>query len=432
MSSSLEGVRVLDLSRLAAGNMISHMLADHGADVIKVERPEKGDDLRTWKVNNISHWWHVYSRNKRSLSLNIKTKQGTEILKKLISTADVFIENFVPGTLEKWGYTKEVFDSLNSNLILVRISGWGQTGLYKNFPVYGSLVEGMSGFASMTGEENQGPLLPPTALADMISGLSGVSAIMFALFAQKNEKAKSQTIDLSLFEPLFSIIGPWAAHYKITGELPKKMGNKSPVASPRNIYKTKDNKYVSLSASMQTMWEKLAKVIKREDLIDNELFLDNEKRVKNQNILDPIIEEFMSKYNQKELLEIFEKSVEANLIQPTFVTEYPVEVSPLSRRNNENPSIADRFELFIGGKEIANGFCELNDPDDQAERFKEQVKAKADGDDEAMGYDEDYITALEHGMPPAVGVGVGVDRLVMMLTNQSSIRDVILFPQLKS
>ena len=134
----------------------------------------------------------------------------------------------------------------------------------------------------------------------------------------------------------------------------------------------------------------------------------------------------------KILLEIFEKTVETKLIQPTFVTEYPVEVSPLSRRNNENPSIADRFELFIGGKEIANGFCELNDPDDQAERFKDQARAKADGDDEAMGFDEDYIIALEHGMPPAVGVGIGIDRLVMMLTNQSSIRDVILFPQLKS
>jgi lysyl-tRNA synthetase class 2 len=134
----------------------------------------------------------------------------------------------------------------------------------------------------------------------------------------------------------------------------------------------------------------------------------------------------------KILLEIFEKTVESNLIQPTFVTDYPVEVSPLSRRNNENPSISDRFELFIGGKEIANGFCELNDPDDQAARFQEQVKAKADGDDEAMGFDEDYITALEHGMPPAVGVGIGIDRLVMMLTNQSSIKDVILFPQLKS
>jgi lysyl-tRNA synthetase class 2 len=134
----------------------------------------------------------------------------------------------------------------------------------------------------------------------------------------------------------------------------------------------------------------------------------------------------------KILLEIFEKTVEENLIQPTFVIEYPVEVSPLSRRNNDNPSIADRFELFIGGKELANGFCELNDPDDQAQRFRDQVKAKADGDDEAMGFDEDYITALEHGMPPAVGVGLGIDRLVMMLTNQSSIRDVILFPQLKS
>ena len=134
----------------------------------------------------------------------------------------------------------------------------------------------------------------------------------------------------------------------------------------------------------------------------------------------------------KILLEIFEKTVEINLIQPTFVIDYPVEVSPLSRRNNDDPSIADRFELFIGGKELANGFCELNDPDDQAQRFRDQVKAKAEGDDEAMGFDKDYITALEHGMPPAVGVGLGIDRLVMMLTNQNSIRDVILFPQLKS
>ncbi len=132
------------------------------------------------------------------------------------------------------------------------------------------------------------------------------------------------------------------------------------------------------------------------------------------------------------LLEVFEATVESKLIDPTFVIEYPVEVSPLSRRNEENPDYADRFELFIGGKEFANGFCELNDPDDQATRFEEQVAAKDSGDKEAMDYDQDYITALEHGMPPAVGVGMGVDRLVMLLTNQSSIRDVLLFPQLKS
>ena len=145
-----------------------------------------------------------------------------------------------------------------------------------------------------------------------------------------------------------------------------------------------------------------------------------------------ISEEDINKISGKELLELFESSVEEKLIQPTFVIGYPVEVSPLSRRNNKNPEIADRFELFIGGKEIANGFCELNDPDDQAERFREQVKAKDTGDKEAMSFDEDYVIALEHGMPPAVGVGIGIDRLVMMITNQTSIRDVILFPQLKS
>ncbi|MDG2093215.1 MAG: lysine--tRNA ligase [SAR86 cluster bacterium] len=145
-----------------------------------------------------------------------------------------------------------------------------------------------------------------------------------------------------------------------------------------------------------------------------------------------LTEKSLQEMGGKKLLEIFEETVEAKLIQPTFVIGYPVEVSPLSRRNNHNPEIADRFELFIGGKEIANGFCELNDPDDQAERFKDQVKAKNAGDKEAMAYDEDYVTALEHGMPPAVGVGIGIDRLVMLITNQTSIRDVLLFPQMKS
>jgi lysyl-tRNA synthetase class 2 len=169
---------------------------------------------------------------------------------------------------------------------------------------------------------------------------------------------------------------------------------------------------------------------------DDEIDLNNFKKAY---LSDLVLEENKSlsqsdleKMSGKELLEIFENTVEDKLIQPTFVIGYPVEVSPLSRRNNDNPDIADRFELFIGGKEIANGFCELNDPDDQAERFREQAKAKDTGDKEAMSYDEDYVIALEHGMPPAVGVGIGVDRLVMLITNQTSIRDVLLFPQLKS
>ena len=169
---------------------------------------------------------------------------------------------------------------------------------------------------------------------------------------------------------------------------------------------------------------------------EDEIDLSNFRKA---NLADLVLEqnsalsvEDIEKMPGKKLLEVFENTVEEKLIQPTFVIGYPVEVSPLSRRNNDNPNIADRFELFIGGKELANGFCELNDPDDQAERFREQVKAKDTGDKEAMSFDEDYVTALEHGMPPAVGVGIGIDRLVMMITNQTSIRDVILFPQLKS
>ncbi len=364
MTFPLKKIKVLDLSRLAAGNLVSHMLADYGADVIKVERPEIGDDLRTWKVNDISLWWHVYSRNKRSLSLNFRTKQGNRILCKLIKKTNVLIENFLPGTLEKWGFNQELLDKLNPNLIVVRISGWGQTGLYKNYPGYGSLVEGMSGFASMSGEENQGPLLPPTALADMICGLSGVSAIMFALYAQKKNEVKGQVIDLSLFEPLFSIIGPWAAYYKISGEIPKKMGNRSPVASPRNIYKTKDSKYVSLSASMQSMWEKLAKVIKREDLISDDLFLNNEKRVKNQNILDPIIAEFMIKHNQSDLLQIFKKQ---------GITVGPVlDISDLI----DHPYIKDR-EILINFKTEKDGIIPMHNVFPRLSVSKGEIKREA-------------------------------------------------------
>ena len=307
MNLPLKGIKVLDLSRLAAGNMVSHMLADYGADVIKIEKPGKGDDLRHWKVKNISHWWHVYSRNKRSIALDFKSDAGIKVLKNLIKKSDIFIENFVPGTLEKWRLAPKKLLKINQGLIVLRISGWGQTGIYKNQPGFGSLVEGMSGFAAMTGEKDQVPILPPTALADMISGLSGFSSLLLSLFAKQNNKVKGQVIDLSLFEPLFSIIGPWAAYYKLTGKIPEKMGNKSPVSAPRNIYKTKDEKYVSLSASMQSMWEKLATLIKREDLITNKMYLTNEDRIRNQDKLDRIIADFMIKHKRDKLLETFSK-----------------------------------------------------------------------------------------------------------------------------
>ena len=303
----LENIKILDLSRLAAGNMVSHMFADFGADVVKVEKPGKGDDLRNWKINGVSHWWAVYSRNKRSISIDLKKDEGLDLLKELVKSADVFIENFVPGTLEKWGIGPEQLNELNKKLIILRISGWGQTGIFKNAPGFGSLVEGMSGFAAMTGEEKQAPLLPPLALADMVAGLTGFGAILMAILASKKNNTGGQVIDLSLFEPFFSILGPWAASYKISGKVPERIGNRSNVAAPRGIYKTKDNKYVSLSASMQSMWEKLALTIGSSDLIKDPRFLTNSDRLNNQDDLDKPISKFIKKYNREEVLHIFSK-----------------------------------------------------------------------------------------------------------------------------
>ena len=321
----LENFRILDLSRLAAGNMVSHMFADFGADVIKVEKPGKGDDLRNWQVNDVAHWWAVYSRNKRSIALNLKEEEGLKLLKELVKSADVFIENFVPGTLEKWGVGPDKLLDLNKNLIILRISGWGQTGIYKDAPGFGSLVEGMSGFASMTGEENQKPLLPPLALADMVAGLTGFGAILMAVIASKKNQTGGQVIDLSLFEPLFSILGPWAASYKISGKIPPRIGNRSNVAAPRGIYKTKDNKFVSLSASMQSMWEKLAITIGAQELINDPKFLTNSDRLSNQDDLDDVISNFIKKFDRDPLLKLFsEKGITVGpVLDISEIIEHP-------------------------------------------------------------------------------------------------------------
>jgi len=300
----LHGLRVVDMTRLAAGNMMTHMLADFGAEVIKIERPGSGDDLR--RFGEAESWWKVYARSKRSFSLNFRTEEGREILEELISTADILCENFVPGTLEKWELGPDDLWAINKNLIIVRVSGWGQTGPYKDKPGFGSLIEGMSGLAAMTGWEDKPPLLPPLALADMVAGLAGFGGVLSAVVARQNGMAKGQVVDLSLFEPLFGILGPWAAVYEATGKVPARMGNSSDVAAPRNLYPTKDGKHIAMSASMQSMWEKLADAIERPEMKQDPKFETPRARVENQAELDAIIAEVMERRTLDENLEYFE------------------------------------------------------------------------------------------------------------------------------
>jgi crotonobetainyl-CoA:carnitine CoA-transferase CaiB-like acyl-CoA transferase len=304
----LAGIRVVDMSRLVAGNMVTHMLADFGADVVKIEDPVRGDDLRNWKVEGIATYWKVYARNKRSLTLDYRAPKGRELLAALLGTAHVVVENFVPGRLEKYGLGPDWLHDINDRLIIVRVSGWGQSGPYAHKPGFGSLVEAMSGFAAMNGFSDRPPILPPLALADMVSGLYGASATMIALRHIEVGGGKGQVIDLSLFEPMLAVLGPQAANHALTGMVAPRFGSRSPTAAPRNVYECSDGKFVALSASMQSMAEKLFQTMGRPDLIADPRYATNTDRVRNDDALDPIVADFMRQRTQAENLALFDEA----------------------------------------------------------------------------------------------------------------------------
>jgi formyl-CoA transferase len=304
----LQDIRVLDLSRLVAGNVVTHVLADFGADVIKVETPKGGDDLRNWRVEDVSTHWKVYARNKRSLALDYRDPAGLALLLRLVAIADVLVENFIPGKLERMGLGPDVLLAANPRLIITRISGWGQTGPFAAKPGFGSLVEAMSGFATMNGFADRAPVLPPLALADMITGLYGATAIMIALRHVEVAGGTGQVIDLSLFESMLSVLGPQAANYALTGAVPSRHGSRSGTTAPRNVYRCADGKYVALSASMQAMAERLFRVIGRDDLITDPRFATNTARVANNDVLDPIIAAFIAAHTQAAALDVFEQA----------------------------------------------------------------------------------------------------------------------------
>ncbi len=283
----LDGMRVLDLSRLVAGNMLSLQLGDFGAEVIKIEPPE-GDPLRAWRDGGEQLFWKTYSRNKMSVVLNLRHDAARDALLRMVETADVFIENYRPGTLEVMGLAPETLLARNPRLVIVRISGFGQTGPYARQPGFGTLVEAMSGFADRTGFPDREPVLPPLALADMVAGLSGAMAAVTALLARERG-AGGQVIDLSLLEPLFSTLGPEAAIYRRTGEIKGRVGNGSNTSAPRNIYRCADGGYVALSGSTQAMARRVFEVIGQPGMIEDPRFRTNTDRVRHRHLVDEAV-----------------------------------------------------------------------------------------------------------------------------------------------
>ena len=304
----LDGVRVLDLSRLVAGNMSTHVLADHGADVIKVEPPGKGDPLRDWGADGISVQWKIYARNKRSIVMNLRDERGKGLLLDMVEGAQVFVENFRTGGLEKMGLSPETLWARNPAIIILRVTGFGQTGPYANRPGFGTLIEGMSGFAMKTGFPDRPPTLPNMALADMVAGLYGAFAVMTALREVEHKSGKGQVIDLSLLEPLMSILGGDAALHHVTGKAPMRTGNRSLTASPRNTYQTSDGSWLAISGSMQAMAMRLFRAIGREDMCDDPRYATNAARVARADEVDKIVGDWVGARTMAENLSFFEKA----------------------------------------------------------------------------------------------------------------------------
>ncbi len=303
-SLPLSGIRVLDLSRLMAGNMLTLQLADFGADVIKVES-EHGDTLRDWKNDDKSIWWKVYARNKRSICLDLKDPADVGKLFALVPDAQVLVESFKNGGLESYGLSPDVLQQVNPKLVIVRISGWGQTGPYATRPGFGTLVEAFSGFAEKNGFPDKPPALPNLGLADMIAGLSGAFATLAAVREVEVNGGLGQVVDLSLLEPMLGILGPDAGIYQHTGQLPRRMGNRAEVAAPRNAYLCSDGRWMVMSGSTQRMAQKILKAVGAPELVRDPRFANNASRLVNIDELDRVIGDFVKQHTLEDNLAHF-------------------------------------------------------------------------------------------------------------------------------
>jgi formyl-CoA transferase len=303
----LEGIRVVDAASLFAGPVIATMLGDFGADVIKVEHPT-GDNLRKlgWQKDGVSLWWALIARNKRSVTLKLSDPKGAEAMKRLLATADVFVENFRTGTLEKWGLGWDVVHELNPRLVMVRTTGFGQDGPYARRPGFGTLAESMSGYAHINGFPDGPPTLPPFALGDSVAALTGAFAAMAALWWREHG-GTGQAIDLSIYEPLFWILGPQASVYDQLGIVQNRTGNRAPFTAPRNAYQARDGRWLGLSGSSQSIAERVMRLVGRPELVDEPWFADHEGRLQHQDELDEAIGAWIAERDSDEVVRAFEE-----------------------------------------------------------------------------------------------------------------------------
>jgi crotonobetainyl-CoA:carnitine CoA-transferase CaiB-like acyl-CoA transferase len=302
----LTGVKVIDAATIYAGPMIATLLGDYGADVVKVEHP-RGDGLRQWewRKDGESLWWAVAGRNKRDISLKLSDPRGAEVLRRLLRDADVFIENFRPGTLEKWGLDPAELLAANPRLVVVRVSGFGQTGPYRERPGFGTIAEAMSGFADTNGAADGPPVLPQWPLADGVAALAGAFATMMAL-RHADATGEGQVVDLSIYEPLFWILGAQTSAYDQLGTLPTRQGSRTGFNVPRECFRTRDGRWVALSGATTPTAQRIMRAVGRADLADADWFTDISGRIAHRDEIDDAIAAWVAAHDNADVLAMFD------------------------------------------------------------------------------------------------------------------------------
>ena len=302
----MKGVRVVDAATIYAGPMVATLLGDFGADVIKVEHP-RGDGLRQWewRKDGESLWWAVVGRNKRDISLALSDPRGAEVMRRLLTEADVFIENFRPGTLEKWGLDPKDLLAANPKLVVVRVSGFGQTGPYSSRPGFGTIAEAMSGFADTNGAADGPPVLPQWPLADGVAALAGAFATMVAL-RHAEATGEGQIVDLSIYEPLFWILGAQTSAHDQLGTLPTRQGSRTGFNVPRECFQTRDGRWIALSGATTSTAQRIMRVVERPDLAEAEWFGDISGRIAHRDEIDDAIADWVGRRDNADVLAAFD------------------------------------------------------------------------------------------------------------------------------
>lgn len=312
----LERIRVLELGTLLAGPFTGRLLGDFGAEVIKIEAPDIEDPMRRWgkQKNGVGLWWPIQSRNKKSITLNLREEEGQEIFKQLVEKADVIVENFRPGTMERWNLSYETLSEINPGLIMARTSGFGQTGPYKDRAGFGSVGEAMGGLRYVTGFPDRPPTRIGISIGDTLTALFATIGILTAL-QERHRSGKGQVVDTALYEAVFSVMESIVPDYLLADYVRERMGNILPGVAPSNIYKTKDETYIVIGANADRVFVRLAEAIGQPELAEDPRYKTHDARAKHMEELDNRIEEWTKTLPAKEALDILaEKGVPSGLI----------------------------------------------------------------------------------------------------------------------